>query len=156
MKLEDFSGEKPEFVLEEYFEGKTRGYGLFESRGGKISTRFVVDIVGRWEDDVFLLEEDFVYSDGKEESFTWRIKKTGNKSYEGTREGVVGAAIGTAEGNALNWRYKMDVPRGNGTIRLTFDDWMVLQPDQVLMNRARVSKFGLHVGSVTLSFSKNP
>lgn len=154
MKLEDFNGETPQFVLEDYFEGKTRGYGLFESRGGKISTRFVVDIVGRWEGDVFLLEEDFLYSDGKREFFTWRITKTGENTYEGTREGVVGVAIGMQNGNALNWRYKMDLPRGDGTIRLSFDDWMILQPDDVLMNRARVSKFGLHVGSVTLSFAK--
>lgn len=154
MKLEDFKGETPTFVLEDYFLGKTRGYGLFENRGGKVTTQFVVDIIGKWEGDEFLLEEDFTYSDGRKEFFTWRIRKTGPGQYEGRREGVVGVAIGRSDGNALNWSYKMDLPRGDGSIRLSFDDWMILQQDDILMNRAQVSKFGFHVGSVTLSFRK--
>lgn len=154
MTLEDFDGETPEFILEDYFLGKTRGYGLFENRAGKVQARFMVDIIGRFEGDDFLLEEDFTYSDGKKEYFTWRIKKLADGHYEGAREGIVGVAVGRANGNALNWTYKLDLPRGDSTIRLSFDDWMILQQDDILLNRARVTKFGLHVGSVTLSFRK--
>ncbi|MBM3480321.1 MAG: DUF3833 domain-containing protein, partial [Alphaproteobacteria bacterium] len=35
-----------------------------------------------------------------------------------------------------------------------FDDWMFLQPGGVMLNRARVSKFGIAIGEVTLSFSR--
>jgi hypothetical protein len=34
------------------------------------------------------------------------------------------------------------------------DDWMILQPHGVLMNRARMSKFGIELGQITISFSK--
>jgi hypothetical protein len=35
-----------------------------------------------------------------------------------------------------------------------FDDWMFRQSEDVVLNRATVSKFGITVGSVTLAFVK--
>ena len=40
-------------------------------------------------------------------------------------------------------------------IKVRFDDWMFLQPDGVLINRATVSKFGINIGTVTLFFKKD-
>ena len=37
-----------------------------------------------------------------------------------------------------------------------FDDWMFLMDDRVMLNRASMSKFGFHLGDVTLSFTKRP
>jgi len=63
-------------------------------------------------------------------------------------------AEGVQRGQALNWRYKLELPFNDGTIVVDFDDWMLLQPDDVLLNRARVSKFGFGVGQVTLFFQR--
>ncbi len=38
---------------------------------------------------------------------------------------------------------------------MKFDDWMFLQPGGVVINRARVSKWGIDIGEVTLFFSKD-
>ena len=35
-----------------------------------------------------------------------------------------------------------------------FDDWMVLIDERVMLNRATMTKFGLRLGEVTLSFTK--
>jgi hypothetical protein len=35
-----------------------------------------------------------------------------------------------------------------------FDDWMFLIDDKVMLNRAVMSKFGVRLGEVTLSFTK--
>jgi hypothetical protein len=67
---------------------------------------------------------------------------------------LVGEACGQAAGNALNWRYKLDLPVGGSTWRVAFDDWMFLQDGGVMINRARVSKWGLELGEVTLFFAK--
>ena len=67
---------------------------------------------------------------------------------------MIGIAKGEAYGNALNWRYDMDLKVGDGTLRVHFNDWMYLQPSGVLINKARVSKFGFDVGEVTLAFMK--
>ena len=48
----------------------------------------------------------------------------------------------------------MRLPYRGSEIDVVFDDWMFLQPDDVLVNRATVSKFGFKVGEVTLFFTK--
>jgi hypothetical protein len=35
-----------------------------------------------------------------------------------------------------------------------FDDWMYLVDERVMLNKARMSKFGIFLGEVTLSFTK--
>ena len=41
-------------------------------------------------------------------------------------------------------------------IEVQFDDWMYLMTDTVMLNKAVMSKFGIRLGEVTLSFSKKP
>jgi hypothetical protein len=36
-----------------------------------------------------------------------------------------------------------------------FDDWMYLMDDRVMLNKAVMSKFGLRLGEVTLTFVKS-
>ncbi|HAY47429.1 MAG TPA: DUF3833 domain-containing protein, partial [Thalassospira sp.] len=55
----------------------------------------------------------------------------------------------------LNWSYDMDLKVGDGAWRVSFNDWMFLQPDGVLVNRARVRKWGFEIGEVTLFFNRN-
>ena len=38
---------------------------------------------------------------------------------------------------------------------MKFDDWMVLQSDGVMINRAEVTKYGFKLGELTLFFSKS-
>jgi hypothetical protein len=35
-----------------------------------------------------------------------------------------------------------------------FDDWMYLMDNKVMLNKAQMSKFGIRLGEVTLSFYK--
>ena len=39
-------------------------------------------------------------------------------------------------------------------IEVQFDDWMYLMNDKVMLNKAVMSKFGIKLGEVTLSFVK--
>ena len=48
MTSDDFTDKSPKFVLEKYFHGKTRAWGLFEDRFGNVRRQFVVDINGNW------------------------------------------------------------------------------------------------------------
>ena len=44
MKPEDFEGKEPRFVLEDFFEGKTKAWGMFHDRFGNLRREFEVDI----------------------------------------------------------------------------------------------------------------
>ena len=54
----------------------------------------------------------------------------------------------------MNWRYLFDLDMGGWALRVRFDDWLFLQPNGVLLNRAKVSKAGLGLGHVFISFAK--
>ena len=154
MKPSDFSGSTPQLVIEEYFAGETVASGMFEDRFGQVRRQFNVEINGKWDGEQLILDEKFLYDDGERERRVWRIRKTGRNTYEGRADDVIGVATGEAYGNALNWQYEMDLRVADGTWRVRFDDWMFLQPSGLLLNRAKVSKFGLEIGTVTLAFVK--
>ncbi|PTT81920.1 DUF3833 domain-containing protein, partial [Pelomonas sp. HMWF004] len=126
----------------------------FTDRAGKVQRRFVVKLQGRWQGDVGTLEEDFIYSDGKTERRVWTITSLGGGRYKGTAADVIGEAAGEARGNALRWSYTLRLPVDNTTYDVQFDDWMYLMDDKVMLNKAAMSKFGFHLGDVTLSFYK--
>lgn len=155
MEAIDFKDAEPRLVIEQYFAGKTQAWGIFEDRFGRLRRQFTVDITGTWNGQELVLDERFAYSDGERDRRVWTIRKTGEHRYEGRADDVVGTASGDAYGNALHWRYDMNLKVGDGTWRVHFNDWMFLQSSGVLINRARVSKFGVEIGTVTLAFAKD-
>ena len=154
MKAEDFANSQPRLEIETFFAGKVKAWGMFEDRFGKVRRQFTVDIDGAWDGRQLVLDERFLYSDGEREQRVWTIVKTGEHTYTGTAGDVIGTAQGKSYGNALNWAYDMNLKVDDGTWKVSFDDWMFLQPDGVLLNRAVVRRWGIVIGSVTLAFAR--
>lgn len=154
MKIEDYEGTTPALVLEEYFLGNVTAWGIFQDRKGTVKRQFVVDITGSLDEKGLKLIEDFRYRDGEESRRVWYIEKTGEHSYEGRAKDVVGTATGTAYGNVLHWNYDLQLAVKDKIWKVHFDDWMFLQEDGVLINRATMSKFGIKLGEVTIVFRK--
>ena len=67
---------------------------------------------------------------------------------------MIGEALGQTAGNAFRWQYTMALPVDGKVYEVQFDDWMYLQADGVLLNRAKMSKFGFTLGEVTIAFQK--
>ncbi|ESQ80542.1 DUF3833 family protein [Asticcacaulis sp. YBE204] len=145
---------EPKMVIEDYFAGETYAYGVFEDRGRKLSRTFTVYMRGTTTADGFRLDERFLWNDGEKQSRTWTFKRTGTGTYEGTAGDVKGVATVTQSGNAERLTYLLNLPYKGKPITVRFDDWTHLISDGVAINRADVSKFGLHVGRVTVTFVK--
>ena len=154
MDIEDFEGREPKLVLEEFFSGQTRAWGIFEDRFGNLRRQFKVDIEGTWDGETLTLVEDFFYADGEIDQRIWTLTKTGENTYEGTADDVTGIARGQTAGNAFTWSYNLDLEVGGRTWNVHFEDWMFLQDDGTMVNRAYVSKWGFQVGSATIFFQK--
>lgn len=150
----DYAAEKPLLDLKSYFNGELVAHGIFTDRAGKVVRRFTVQMTGRWNGAQGTLDERFVYSDGKTERRVWRLTDEGNGRWTGRADDVVGVAEGRSAGNALNWTYTLSLPVDGKVYEVQFDDWMYLMDQRVMLNKARMSKFGLHLGEVTLSFTK--
>ncbi|MGI9341299.1 MAG: DUF3833 family protein [Gammaproteobacteria bacterium] len=144
-----------ELLIEEYFAGHTRAWGLFEDRFGNVRREFVIDSDGEWDGSHLFLTENFTYSDGERETRVWTFEKTRAGTYTGSADGVVGIATGQAEGNALRWEYDFDLPVGDRTWRVRFDDRMLLLDDEVLISKADVNRWGIRIGTVFISFHKS-
>ncbi len=160
-KISDFAQSKPPLILEDYFVGKTTATGIFEDRFGKIRRQFVVDITGSVSGDTLTLDERFVYDDGEKQQRIWKLKRTSPTTYEGRADDIIGVAQGTLAGNAFNFKYTVDLKVGTNkdgspkNWKVKFNDWMFLQPNGVVMNRAYVSRYGVDIGSVTLAFHRD-
>lgn len=157
--LQDPSLSTRELELEEFFDGRLVAYGQFQDIFGTVRRQFVVDITGDWNGERLRLVEDFTYEDGATEQRIWTLVKTGDETWEGTAPGVIGVAKGVEQGDRFNWTYTIDlpVPAADGTastMRVTFDDWMWLQSEDRLFNRAYMKRYGVDVGDVSISFEK--
>ncbi|MEQ8917873.1 MAG: DUF3833 family protein, partial [Roseovarius sp.] len=61
---------------------------------------------------------------------------------------------GEERGDAFNWQYTIDLPVPDGTLRVSFDDWMWQVSDDRVLNRAYMDKYGVEVGEVIIWFEK--
>lgn len=152
--VEKYRSEKPQLDLKTYFNGTLDGWGMFQNRKGEVIKRFHVVIDASWQGDTGTLDERFSWSDGTSSRRVWTLQKQADGRYLGTADDVVGTAIGEAAGNALCWRYVLALPVDGRVWHVDFDDWMFLIDDQVMLNRSAMSKWGFHLGEVTLSFTR--
>jgi len=153
--VKEYSEETPVLDLRRYFDGTIDGWGMFQDRSGKVLKRFQVRIDATWNGNVGTLDEHFVWSDGKKTQRVWTITAVDEHHYTGTAADVLGIARGDAYGNALRWRYVLNLEVEDGkTYEVDFDDWMYLIDDRTMLNRSFMSKFGFELGQVTLSFTR--
>lgn len=155
-QVTDYAADKPLLDLRQYFNGTLDAYGVFTDRSGKVVQRFTVVMRCSWNGEEGVLDEDFVYSDGTKQKRIWRLKHLGNGRYEGRADDVVGVAQGQTAGNAFRWGYTLALPVDGKVWEVQFDDWMYLMDERVMLNKAAMSKFGIFLGEVTLSFVKRP
>ncbi|MBR0567856.1 DUF3833 domain-containing protein [Azoarcus sp. L1K30] len=152
--IEAYRNTTPELDLRSYFNGTLDAHGMFQNRSGEVVKRFHVLIEASWKGDVGTLDERFTYADGSTQRRVWTITRHSAQAYVGTADDVVGEARGEARGNALRWRYVMALPVDGKVYNVDFDDWMFLMDDRVMLNRSVMSKWGVRLGEVTLSFYK--
>lgn len=152
--VEIYRDNTPRLDLYQFFTGHTQAWGMFRDRNGQLLKRFTVDINGHRDGQALILEERFLYADGTRQQRNWRLEPTGNGKWRGTAADVVGEAEGEVAGNALHWRYALRLPVDGREWIVNFDDWMFLLDEHTLLNSAHMSKFGVGLGDVSLSFRK--
>lgn len=153
--VEHYAAEKPALDLPDFFSGTMDAWGIFQKRSGEVARRFHVEILAEWKSPEHgTLDERFIYSDGEKQRRVWTLKKQPDGTWQGTADDVDGVATGRVAGNALHWTYVLKLPVDGKVYHVNFDDWMWLMDGQTMINRSTMSKFGIHLGDVTLFFRK--
>ena len=154
-QVSDYAQQRPKLELDRYFNGRIRAHGIFQKRGGEVVRRFTVVMDCHWEGNQGVLDEAFSYSDGSTQRRVWRLTKHADGRYTGRADDVVGEAEGQESGNAFRGNYTLRLPVDGKDYDVQFDDWMFLVDERVMLNRATMSKFGITLGEVLLSFTKD-
>jgi len=149
-----YADQQPQLNLEHFFSKPVKAWGIFEKRSGEVAKRFQVDISSRHEGDKLILDEHFLYSDGTRQQRIWTLSPDGSGRWRGRADDVVGEATGEVAGNALRWRYILNLPIDGALYEVSLDDWMYLMDEDTLINRSSMSKLGVEIGQVTLFFRR--
>ena len=155
--IQAYQNTTPTLDMHEFFSGQIDGWGMFQGRNGEVKKRFYVDIDATHEgDDVIVLNEKFSWADGTKSQRIWRLTEQTDGSWKGVAGDVIGEATGKVVGNTLHWNYLLELRVEDKTYKVTFDDWMYLINEDVMLNRSVMKKFGVELGSVTLSMHRKP
>ena len=116
MNVKEFESKTPRFVLEDYFAGETRAWGLVRDRFGKVRRQFTVDMTGEWDGEVLTLNEKFVYDDGETETVDI-VAGTGISNFDQPRD---------LEGCPLVWQ---DTNGATTRVGVGMIEWQNPRPD---------------------------
>ena len=94
-------------VLEAFFPGRVIARGTFTPTYGGPARGLTAVIDSTWDGKTLILAEVFTYDDGERDHKTWRLTATGERSFSGTREDVVGAARVFPDGAAMRLDYQV-------------------------------------------------
>lgn len=144
-----------DLVLDEWFAGTTYAEGRFAAIDGTHRS-FSVVLTGEKDGDTFRLREDFVYDDGERDVKTWVFERTGERTYSGRREDVVGETTVYLSGDTADFTYRVDIAPGEpGNIVRFFDKLKLSRDGETIENTALVTKYGLPVARVEVHFARS-
>lgn len=144
------------FELTAFLEGRTRAWGVFEDRYGRVRRRLAVEMNGRWQDGTFVLDEQFEYDGDAVETRTWRVFPLGAGRFRATCADCVGEATGECGTDSVRMSYRFRLKLESREIVVTFDDRLYRIDDTIAVNRATMSKWGVKLGELSLFFQRLP
>lgn len=153
--VDQYADWEPKLDLFDYFKGRTAGSGVFFSRGGSVKTAFQLTLDGELKsENELILSEKLAYRNGETVTREFHITRTGPQTYVVECADFLEPGTITTSGNAANWKYRLRQDIGERVVTLKFDDWMYLQPDGTILNRAYAFWLGFGVGEVFMSVKK--
>jgi Protein of unknown function (DUF3833) len=142
--------------LEQFLLGASSAVGMFEDRFGAVRRRMAITLDGRMDGATLVLDEHFTFDDGERERRVWRITPQGDAGYVATADDMIGVARGQATANGVAWSYRFSLRIGARRLKVRFHETFTLVSPDVMINRARVTKFGIQIGATTIVFKIAP
>ena len=147
---------RDERLLADFFEGRSEAWGMFENTLGVVKRSFTAEIEGSWQGDTFLLDEQFLFSDGVKDHRVWRLRFEEDGHFTGDCEEAVMPARGRPVRGGCYLSYRFRLPVGKRRVVVKFNDVFRLVDEDTMLNRAKVSKWGVPLGQVTAAFRRLP
>ncbi len=137
------------FRPEQFFVGRTRGWGVTRALGGQ-RARFEVTTTGHLDEAYQSLhfDEVFAYDDGRVDEWRWAMTRGRDGRYVAAEQLAGAGIVGRHEGGdyVLSFRRPLR-PDGGFPTPLFRTTFTMLNP-RMAFKRARVSLFGIPVGEL--------
>ncbi len=143
-KPQDYS-EGPPFDLRMCLNGKLMSEGVIFGPLGGVTSRFVAQMHGRWDDNNGILRERFRYESGMVQDRRWHLKLGDDGRIFPQADDIATSGHGRQCGNACQLKYRITLPQEVGGYQLDVVDWMYLLDNGTIMNRSQFRKFGFKV-----------
>jgi hypothetical protein len=147
----DYAGTTPAFDLRRHLSGPMRCEGVIYGPTGRVSTRFVAEMNGAWDETGGRLAESFRYASGRVQQREWRITPGAGGRFTARAGDIEGEATGEICGATALMRYRLRLPREAGGWLIDVTDWLYLTEDGVILNRSQFRLYGLPVGELVAS-----
>jgi hypothetical protein len=157
MSIDDFKDTTPEFLPEEFFDGKVEGWAVLESPVGGLQKRATIVAEGKWDagSQAVRFVETYRFDDGHIDTLSWVIRREASRRYSGSEATLDGDAVGEQAGCAFHWSYTRHVPQSYGTTtKLNFDDWFYLIDERACIVRGSAGRAGLPFVTAHVTYRK--
>jgi len=152
----DYATSGPRFDLPQHLSGPMLCEGVIYGPTGRVTSRFVAEMEGKWDGNRGVLYEVFRYDSGSVQKRAWHLDVAADGSIKATANDVVGAGSGRAEGSGVLLRYKIRLTREAGGHVLDVTDWMYLMENGTIINRSQFFKFGIQVAELVATLRRRP
>ncbi len=140
--------------LFDYLDGVVVGSGVLEDRFGRLRQRLHVTMRGALKGDRLALDEVLVYGDGTEERRQWQLERLAGGAITGHADDCEGPVTGSAAGGAAVLRYVFRLRIGGRIVPVRVLDRFYRINDRIVVDRARLSKWGVKLGELSLVYEK--
>ncbi len=152
----DYAGLGPQFDLLTHLSGPIQCEGMIFGPMGRVASRFVADMEGKWEGNIGTLSEVFRYDSGTVQHRAWTLALANSGDITATAADVVGLGSGRVEGPGVMLRYRIRLTPEAGGHVLDVTDWMYLMENGTIMNRSQFRKFGIKVAELVATMRRVP
>lgn len=152
----DYAGSLPAMDIRNHLSGPILCEGVIYGPTGRVTSRFVAQMHGRWQGNRGILDEHFHYSGGSSQHRQWRLTLGNDGSIRAEADDLSGPGQGQQEGASVVLRYRIRLPDSAGGWHLDVTDWMYLTDNGTIINRSQFRKFGFKVAELVATMRPDP
>lgn len=151
-----FAAREPTFDPCRDLNGQILCEGVIYGPTGRVTSRFVAEMVGNWEGNRGVLSERFRYDNGDAQDREWLLTVGNDGTMRAEADDVVGSGMGTLSGPTVQILYKLRLPKSAGGHVMSVTDWMYLAENGTIINRSQFHKFGIKVAELVATMRRVP
>ncbi len=151
---QDYAGSEPALDIRRHLSGPMLCEGVIYGPTGRVTSRFVADMMGRWDGNRGVLDEHFRYAGGNAQSRQWRLTLGNDGHIAAEADDLTRPGTGQQEGGSVRLSYRIRLPEHAGGWELDVTDWMYLCENGTIMNRSQFRKFGITVAELVATMRR--